>query len=244
MVLKKNTTEAPLLGSFSIAYKLNTSIAALKSTLKQHLSEWIITSTKDSVSMVLIESRDLNKIPYKFIIFRFYANKIEVLYTIPPDVVPAFRRWKAIRYFLNILTLIGEQYSIDNKLITQLLDGVISEFESIATGKYHDIYLTYSKNKAKMTELTRHIKRLEDERKRLIKENYALRSKYEKVYWRLHELTKLKGDELKTRIQEWITSHDNTIDIVEFAHTFNIPVRLVEEALNDLVKEGYLTSLD
>ncbi len=57
---------------------------------------------------------------------------------------------------------------------------------------------------------------------------------------RLNKLERLSMLEIKGLVFEYLKQNGGEIDISEFAQLHNIPVRKVEYALNELIKEGYI----
>ena len=67
-----------------------------------------------------------------------------------------------------------------------------------------------------------------------------LKKENEQLKGRLKELENYSDDSLMVIVQEWIESHDNTIDINEFAKNYKIIQSRVEQILNKMVTSGYI----
>jgi regulator of replication initiation timing len=235
--------QVPLVNALSINTKLRTNFTSLCKKLSSSLPNWKVLSTKENAVAMWIESRDLSQNPYKCIIIKLYKDKIDVLYTVPTDEAPTIRRWFVVRTLINVLSIIEEDYVLSPSTAIQLLDGALSEIEALLKKDPGEMYVVLTRLKAEVAELRRRVKYLENEKKRLTQENYALSIKYEKLYRKMKEMTKLEGDALKAKLQEWINAHNGELDIFLFSKTFNVPVFLVEKALDEMVKEGYLEQI-
>jgi|GEM_PF-5410884 len=240
---KVKRDETPKVNSFYVEARLTTSLEQLGEELRQKLPNWKVMTTKEMVACAWVESRDLENRPYKVILIKFTPKRVDVLYSVPPTEAPPFRRWYVVRMFLNVFSLVANHYDVKTELYLQLLDGVLDELKELVQGDFSELYVKYTHLKTDVDELRRRLRFLEKERKRLTQENYNLSVKYEKLFRQLREYTKLTHGEMKVRIQDWIKAHNGEIDIHEFSKVYRVPVFLVEKALDEMVREGYLKQL-
>ncbi len=245
MIKKKARIEKqlPLVNAISINAEMKTDFSSICKKLKNSLPSWKVLSTKENAVAMWVESRDLSQNPYKCIIIKLYKNKIDVVYTVPPDEAQTIRRWFVVRVLINVLSIIEEDYVLSSSIAIQLLDGALSEIEALLKKDPGEMYVSLTRLKAEVGELRRRVRYLENEKKRLTQENYALSIKYEKLYRKMKEISRLEGDALKAKLQEWINAHNGELDILAFSKTFDVPMFLVERALDEMVKEGYLEQI-
>ncbi len=240
---KVQQQKPPLINAISVKTRLKTSFKSVAEKLKKSLAGWLITATQENAVAFWIESRDLQRRPYKCMAIKFYAHQIDMIYTIPPEESPNIRRWFVVRILINVLSLLEEDYELHPSLALQLLDGALSEIEILLKKDPGEMYVTLTRLRAEVTELRRRLKYLENEKKQLVKTHYTLSMKYEKLYRKYRELTKLKGEALKAKIQDWLLAHNGEINVIQFSKLYKVPVFLVEEALDEMVKEGYLQQI-
>ncbi len=232
----------PKVDTIVINTKLKKTFKDLEKALSK-ISFLDLVKSKDYIEASYVESKDIHGKPYNFVLFKFEKNKISIFYTILPNVSPSKRKLDVVRYCINILSVLEDIYDINKKLILQLVDGVLKDLETYASSDYKRLYVLYDKLKSEQMSLLKRNKQLEEKNKLLTKENYELKSKYDAVMLKLRKLEALSDKVLKEKLQEWITSHDGSIDIVEFADTYKVSYKRVEDALNELVSEGYLEPL-
>ncbi len=238
---QKKTLEAPVVDGFKVFAKLKGNLKDVESKLRQ-VSFIEVVGEKDSVNAVYVESRDIEKNPYLFAFFKFRGDSIEVLYTIPPTMAPKKRRLDMVRYFLNILTTLGQLYAIDPAAVYQILDAALKEINDFVSADYNKLYTMYDHTKKDYDDLLRKIKRLQQENETLGREGYELKTKNDELAYRVKQLEVMSDDNLKEKIQEWLFEHSGEINIGEFAKIYKVSETRVEEILNALVKEGYIIS--
>lgn len=235
----KRKVEDVLVEGFSVNGKLLSSIDALVQVLRK-VHSFEVAIEKRSVSVAYVESRDINKRPYQFAIYRIYDNHIEVIYTIPPTDHPMKRRVEVIKLLANISILLHGHYTIGENALLELMEDAVSEMLLSLDKNYSEMYTEYDHVLRKYEDLMRKYRRLEDEREALLLQNFELRSKNEKLSLELGRYKKLSDDMLKVKILEWIKDHGGTIDIYEFSTTYNIPEARIKDAINELLNENYI----
>lgn len=235
----KETSQKPGVDGFRVAGELRGSISNIADILKS-ISFLEVAPEKDAVNLVYTESRDINKNPYLFSITRIEDDGIEVQYSIPPEISPRKRRVDVIRYLLNILSLIEKDYSVDNRVLFQLLEGAVKELTSAVTMDYTKLYTSYDSIKKEVDDLRKKTARLEDQVNALTTQNYELKNMNDEMRLELDELRGLSDDALKAKLQEWIIEHNNSINISDFTRVYHVSDSRVEDMLNKLVNEGYL----
>lgn len=202
-----------------------------------------VAKTKEGVSFAYVETKDLNGVPISFFIINFKKDGIDVLYSIQANTTPSKRKWEVTKKILSIIMLLRDIYSIDTKDMIGLVDMVIKDLDAYATQDYSRLYSEYDKLKNETKRLNRRIAVLSEENERLVKENYELNNKNDELMLKIKKLETISPETLKERIQDWLREHNGEINIGEFARIYSVPEALVEEQLNKLVKEGFISPI-
>jgi len=229
----------PTVDGFKFKGKSKGSMKDIASLLRT-ISFLEVAQEKSAVNVVYVESRDINKNPYLFSIVKIKDDEIEVLYSIPPTISPRKRRIDVLRYLLNILSVIDKEYSVENKVLYQLVEDAVKEITDSVTMDYSKLYTAYDSLKKEEVDLRKKTERLEDQVEALTTQNYELKSENDELRLRLGELEKVSDETLRAKLQEWIIEHNGSINVSEFAKVYKVNETRVEEVLNRLVNEGYL----
>jgi ABC-type phosphate transport system auxiliary subunit len=194
----------------------------------------------DKVVIARIESRDIQKRPFLFIIITINTDSVVVEYSIAPDTSEKLRRMAVLEMLLNVLSMISGSYSIDNKELFQNLEtsmdevmNSITQNYSVLFNKYDSLFTEYRDLKRLNIELTAANRDLNVKTFQLDKENNELKD-------RLKTLEVYNEDELMVMVQEWLDSHSSTIDLGEFAKTYKLQMPRVEQILNKMQSLGYI----
>jgi len=232
----------PTIGAFSIKVKLKDDLKEVSNALRS-LSFLEVAQEKDTVNALYVESRDINKQPYIFSIFKASDSMLELAYSIPAGLAPTRRRLDMVRYFINLLTLLEPYYEIDNKIVLQLMESSIKDVVDSISMDYSKLYTEYDTIKKEGEDLKRKAKRFSEDNASLSNDNYELKNKNDEMLLRLKQLESMPEEALKVKLQEWILEHNGEINVAEFASANNISVSFVEETLNRLITEGYIEAV-
>jgi len=233
------TVPEPKVDGFKIQAEMRAKPEKLASTLRQ-ASFLKISKDRDGVSVAYVESRDINKKPFVFSVTRFSKDEVEVIYTIPPGASPTRRRLNVIRYFLNIMSMLGDSYNIKNELLYQLIEQTVKEMDEYATGDYKKLYDMYDSLRKDAEDLRRSSIILKRQVKGLTKENYDLKNENDELKLKLEALQGMSDGVLKTKLQGWIADHGGSISISDFSRMYRVPEARIEQVLDELVKGGFL----
>ena len=194
----------------------------------------------DSLTLVRVESRDIQKRPFLFMIITLGKEQIKLEYSIAPDSSPKLRRVNALKTLLNVLSLVSDLYTADNAELFQRVDsaldellGSLSQSYSTLFNNYDSLFNEYRELKRLNIELTASNKNLTVQASQLSEENGKLKQ-------RLEQLESYSDESLMVMVQEWLESHDSTIDVNEFANTYKIVPPRVEQILDKMVSLGYI----
>ncbi|MBN1169773.1 hypothetical protein JXA56_02010 [Candidatus Micrarchaeota archaeon] len=237
---QQEETHPPQVDGFKIKGKLvNGKIKDLASVLRS-ISFLEIAPEKDVLNVIYVESRDIDKNPYLFSIAKIKEDEVEVTYTIPTEISPRKRRVDVIRYLLNIFSLIEDSYRVENKTLYQLIESAITDLSNSVTMEYTKLYTQYDSLKKEVKDLNKKVERLTEQSQALSTSNYELKSANDELNLRVKELEGLSDDVLKSKLQEWISEHNGSINIIEFSKLYKVSEAKIEDALNRLVNEGYI----
>lgn len=234
-----SVSSIPKVDSFRVKARLKGTMKDVAGLLRT-ISFLEVAAEKDAVNAVYVESRDINKNPYLFSILKLKEDELEVLYTIPSEIAPRKRKLDVIRYLLNILSLVEDVYSIDSKVVYQLLETSVKDLLDSVTMDYSKLYTAYDSLKKDADDLTKRVERLKDQTEALSAQNYELKSSNDELTLRVKDLEGLSDETLKARLQEWVVEHDGVINVIEFTKIHKAAESRVEQMLNKLVAEGYL----
>ena len=141
---------------------------------------------------------------------------------------------------LNVLSLISDQYTVENKELFQYIDssldsglGSIEQNYSALFNRYDYLFNEYRGIKKMNVELIAANRTMTFQTEQLTKEKESLQS-------RLQELEKYSDEAMMGMVQDWLESHDSTIDINEFATLYKVSPTRIEQILNRMVSLGYI----
>jgi len=238
---KQEEAVPPKVSGLSLECKRLSSTREIFESLSS-LSFLELLQEEDAVVAINVESRDIRRNPYLFSICYFRPLKIEIIYTYTAGMSPKKRRLDILRYLLNLLTLTSSRHEIDMRQAYQLLEDAISEMNEYVTSDYDKLYSVYDNMKNEITTMQKKLAELRGANALLSKENYDLKLVRDELQLKVSAAQAMSDDVLAAKIQEWVSEHDSEINITEFSKTFNVPETRVEQMLNRLVSEGYLSA--
>ncbi len=223
------TLNGSLLGTFS----------AMASRLET-LQMFSIKENPGSLVLLSVESRDIQKNPFLFFIITFTQDQVKVQYSIALDSSEKMRRLYVVKNLLSVLSLVTDLYTADVASVYQYVDSVIddvlgslSQSYSSLFNNYDSLFSEYREIKRLNIELIAANKNLTVQASQLSNENKDLKS-------RLESLETYSDESLMVMIEDWIDSHSDTVDVIEFAKTYRLTAPRVEQVLNKMVSMGYI----
>ncbi len=229
----------PKVSTISIGGTLLGSFDAIASRLSS-LQMFSVKRDADSLSLIRVESRDIQKRPFLFFVIKLFKDRMDIEYTIPMDASEKLRRLSVIKNVFSVLSLISDLYTPNLAEFFQYSDSAIddvlnsmSQSYSTLFNNYDSLFNEYRELKRLNIELTSSNKNLTVQASQLSQENAALKD-------RLKSLETYSDESLMVMVQEWIESHNNTIDVNEFAETYKMIPPRVEQILNKMVSLGYI----
>jgi len=217
----------------------------LPSDISQRLSELSfleMSTDKDALLVLNVESRDIQRNPFLFSVVSFLPNSIEVKYTCMPSTSPKRRRIEVLRHFLNLLTITEDCYVVKMQDIYQILEAAVSDMTEYSSVEYDRLFGMYDSQKAEFSSMQKKLRDANEGNASISKENFELKSKNDELTLKLRSLETFSDPVLALKVQEWLSEHKGEINIADFSKVYNVPENRVEQMLNKLVTEGYIES--
>jgi len=187
-----------------------------------------------------VESRDIQKRPFLFVLMELGENRLTISYTIAADSSPKLRRLMALKEALSVLSLITDLYQVDNTEIFQCIDSSVDELTTSLSQSYSSLFNNYDaifneyKELRKINvELTAANKNLSVQASQLSEANKGLTA-------RVKALEGYSDESLMVLVEEWLEAHSSEIDVAEFAKVYKLTPTRVEQILNKMVTLGYI----
>ena len=230
---------APTVSGFRLMARRTRSTGEISKLLSE-ISFLEMSTDKDVLCVLNVESRDIQKNPYLFSVVYFKPDSVEALYTCLANMSPKKRRIDVLRHFLNLMTICENAYELDMKQIFQLLEAAVADMTEYVSLDYDRLFSLYDNLKTDYSALQKKAGELSTGNASLSKENYELKSKNDDLTLKLRGLETFSDPVLSLKIQEWLSEHKGEINIADFSKVYNVPETRVEQMLNKLVTEGYL----
>jgi cell shape-determining protein MreC len=150
------------------------------------------------------------------------------------------RRLYVFKMLLSVLSLIADIYSVDNTELFQYLDSSIDEVLNSITQSYSNLFNNYDSLFNEYKEIKRLSMELEASNKSLTVQALSLSDENKQMKAELSELEGYSDSALMVMVQDWLESHDDTININDFAKNFKMTPTRVEQILNRMAALGYI----
>ncbi len=199
------------------------------------------TEQKDNSLIIFrVESRDIQKRPFLFTVMTFYASTISVEYSVIKDTSEKLRKLSVLRSFMGVLSLLNDLYRFDEQALLQYVDTAIDDLLGSLSQNYSTLFNSYDSLLQEHKELKKMAIDLTNSNKNLTAQAAKLSSENEELGTELKKLQTYSDESLMAMVEEWIESHDSTIDVVEFAKANRLSPPRVEQILNKMVSSGYI----
>jgi hypothetical protein len=229
----------PAVYSYFIPAKLISSLGDISLKLKT-LNFLGVSQKEESLIVFNIESRDLKKEPYLFYIFEFKKDGIEINYSVIPDISPKQRKLVVAKVLLDILVLLKEDLEIDSTKFYSFLSSAIQDFLSTVPQNYETLFGKYDSLLESYKDLQKNLFSLQNSNKMLSLKVAELLEKNAELEARIKKLETMSDEVLMLKVQEWLQTHNGTINIGEFSSLYKVPESRVEEILNKMISLGYI----
>lgn len=232
-VIEPNVSTAQFRGS------LRSTFQAIADLLAQS-QLFSVSVTASSAIVYRIESRDMQKNPFLFYVITFTKDGTTLQYSIPKDMSEKLRRLSVLRGFMSVLSMVGDAYSIDGKTVYEYAGSAIDDVLSSVSQSYSSLLNSYDSLLAEHRELRKLNIELNSSNTSLTAQASNLSNENEGLKARLKALENYSDESLMVMVQEWLETHNSTIDIGEFSNTYKVTQPRVEQILNRMVSLGYI----
>jgi len=235
----KQETKEPTVDGFKIGAERKAQLSEISSSLAplQFLEP---VPDGDALVLLHVESRDIAKNPYLFSMVHLRPDNIEIAYTISPGMSPSKRRVAILRYFINLISLLDEAYDVDYVQLLQVIEASLKDLVEYVSGSYDDLYAMYDSHKNENTLIKKKLSSMQASNDRLGIENLELKNRNDALVIRVRELETYSDEVMMLKLQEWLSEHDNEINVGEFSKVHKVPEQRVEDVLNKMVQSGLL----
>jgi hypothetical protein len=233
------TSIEPTIESIKLKGRLIGTFDAIAARLVS-LQMFSIKSTQSNLTIIRVESRNIQKRPFLFMVFKLDKESIGIDYSIGFDSSVKIRRLYVLKNLIAILSLITDIYDADNTDLLQHLDSAIDDVLGSLTQEYSALFNNYDSLFNKYRELKRLNIELINSNKNLSVQASLLEGENVEIKDRLKALETYSDESLMAIIEEWIDSRGGSIDINEFANNYKITAPRVEQMLNKMVSLGYI----
>jgi hypothetical protein len=236
---KAQNVSQPKVEEFSLDGRLSGTLDDAKQAIG-NVPFYLIKKSQDSLDLIKVESRSINRRPYLFHIISIKADRIDITYSLVPDSSVGLRRAYVLKSIAAIISMLDGKYSVDQLKFVQYVDSVLDSLLSGLSQSYTTLYNRYD---SLLTEY-REIKRLEIEvsaaNRNMAIQSAQLAEENKAISAQLNALKKYSDEALMALVEDWITTHNGSIDIVEFSKAHDVVPTRVEQVLDKMVSLGYL----
>jgi hypothetical protein len=229
----------PIVDGFRVNAKMAGDMKKIRGLLST-LRFLSIVQEGDYMVAINVENRDIQKNPYTFSILYLHPDYAELMYTSAPGTSPKKRRIDMLRYFLDIATLLGSAYEFESGQVYQLIESALKDITEYAQSTYDEIFAKYDSIKTEYELLRKKLHQTKLSNENLARENIELKSRNDELTLKVRRLETYSDDVLTLKIQEWLSEHNNEINVTEFSHVHKVPETRLEQMLNQLVVDGVL----
>jgi len=228
-------------GVIEIKAKAKAPLEELKAELLK-LGKGKIASTSNVIYYLLEEKVGPKGEPLAYTIVEFTPEGIIIRHTLSDE--PAYlRKWEVLKQVFPLLVLATKYYEIDLSSIMELVDSLITELRGIVKNDVKVVERENAKLRIKMKRLEERIRQCNEERKALLEKLYLREKEIEELKAKLKRYETMSDSVLKEKIMEWVRDNNGSFDVAQFSKFYGVPENRVEQAVYDLIKEGYLKPL-
>jgi hypothetical protein len=199
-----------------------------------------LAKSSSGIKLLRVESRDIQKKPFLFLIINLQSDKVTVDYTIALDASPKLRRLYVLKTLLSVLSLTSDIYRIDDTELFQYLDSAIDDVLNSISQNYSALFNNYDSLFNEFREIKRLNIELGASNKNLTVQALQLSDENKQFSEQLKQLQGYSDAALMVMVEDWLQAHDATIDINEFAKNYKMTPTRVEQILNKMVTLGYI----
>ncbi len=229
----------PKIEEFSIEGKLDGTLDDIKAVLGK-LPFYLITYEAAELTMIKVESRSINKKPYLFHVIKIRPDNVLVTYSMLPDTSVNLRRADVLKELSMVLSMISGKYTINPGKFIQYVDSVLESLISGLSQTYTALYNRYDSILNEYRELKRLNIEIAASNRNLTLQSAQLEDENKTLKEQLSALQKYSDETLMALVEDWITVHNSSIDVIGFAKEHSVSTTRVEQILDKMVSLGYI----
>ncbi len=195
---------------------------------------------KGALNIARVESRDIKKRPFLFYMINIRPEGVSVVYSILPDTSEKLRRLYIIKSLASVLSIISKQYQIDYQKFFQYVDSSIDDALNGMSASYSNMFNKYDALLMEYRELKKQNLELGTSNKTLVAQVSQLDNDNKQLSEDLKALQTYSDETLMAMIEDWIETHNSSIDVTEFSQNYKLAAPRVEQILNKMVSLGYI----
>ncbi|MGI0141160.1 MAG: hypothetical protein ACREBF_00710 [Candidatus Micrarchaeales archaeon] len=196
--------------------------------------------TSDGLSVAKVESRNIKKKPFLFYLINIKSDSIQTIYSIAPDTSEKMRRLYVIKSLAAVLSMVNDSYIIDNVKFLQYIDSSIEDVLNSLSQSYSTLFNKYDSLLSEYREIKRLNIELSAANRNLTIQTTQLDEENKQLNAQLKALQTYSDESLMSMVQDWIVTHNNSIEITEFAQNYKIAAPRIEQILDKMVSLGYI----
>ncbi|MDE1762401.1 MAG: hypothetical protein KGH59_04455 [Candidatus Micrarchaeota archaeon] len=187
-----------------------------------------------------VESRNIHKKPFLFYLVNIQPEQVSVVYSIAPDTSEKLRRLYIIKNLSSILSIIDGDYQVDDSRFLQYVDSSIDDALNGLSQSYSTLFNKYDALLAEYREMRRLNLELSASNRNLTIQTSQFEEENKQLKGQLKALQTYSDESLMAMVEDWIETHNNSIDINEFAQNYKIAAPRIEQILDKMVSLGYI----
>ena len=176
----------------------------------------------------------------KIYLIEIKSEEVSVSYSIPSTTGEILRRASILKDFSSLMSLISEHYVVDQGKLMQYIASTLDTTIKGLSQPYSTLFNQYNTVMVDYRAVKRLNVELSASNRNLIVQTSQLSEENKKMSEELDKLKKHSDESLMVMVQDWIDVHNNSIDVSQFAKTYDISVPRAEEILDKMVSLGYL----
>lgn len=192
------------------------------------------------INIARVESRNIKKKPFLFYIIKIREEGMSIVYSIAPDTSERMRRLSVIKNVASVLSMITDYYEVDQVRFLQYIDSVIDDVLNGISQSYSALFNKYDALLSEYREYKRLNMELAASNRNLAIQATQLKNENSQLHADLSALQTYSDESLMAMLQQWIETHNNSIDVDEFAVTYKLASPRVEQMLDKMVSLGYI----
>ena len=229
----------PKLEEIAFPGSVSTSLAQIKDKVSA-IPFFSSKLSDDELTIARIESRNIRKKPFLFQIVRLRPEGLSVVYSIAPDTSEKMRRLSVIKNVASVLSMLSGHYKVDESKFFQYIDSAIDDLLNGISQNYSALFNRYDSLISEYREIKRVNVELSASNRNLTIQATQASDNAKTLTEQLKQLQTYSDEALMAMVQDWIESHNNSIEVNDFAQGYKLPVPRIEQILDKMVSLGYL----